>query len=128
MMRVDARVIVLADEQYSNFEGELTISGTTFLYRLRFVVPIDDYMETLRGKTTDEFRKAIDIQVRLEETQLELDNEEWRLFYYFLVPSILKIYGTQKQASQQGIVTAGGVITERGTITLKPEAIHLLAQ
>ena len=91
-MQINVVVTATADDKDSLFRGEVRISDATFSYELHFVVPIECYMDALRGKTTDEFRKAITIQIRSGGEDLELNNDEWRLFYYLLMPSIVKIH------------------------------------
>lgn len=127
-MQVDVIVTAIADEKDIHFRGEVTVSGTVFSYDVRFVVPIERYTDSLRGKTTDEFRKVIDIRIRAAKDELSLENDEWRLFYYLLVPSILKIHHTRVQLRQSGKSSSGAVLAEGGPIVLRPEAVHILAR
>jgi hypothetical protein len=127
-MLVEVAVTATADEKNSRFQGEVTVSGAVFSYDLNFMVPIDDLTDTLRGKTTDEFRKSINIRIRITESELTLENDEWRLFYYLLMPSILKIHNTRVQFRQARKPSGSIVLAEGGPIDLKPEAVHILAR
>lgn len=127
-MQVDVIVTATADETDSRFEGELTVSNAAFSFDLTFVVPIEQYTEALAGKTTDEFRKAIGIRILVAGQPIELTNEEWRLFYYLLMPSILNIHNSRVQLKRIGKPVGQIALAEGGPILLKPEATRLLAR
>jgi len=130
MLATQARVTAHADKNGSHFQGEVTIAGAVFSYDLKFVVPIEEYVDKFSGKTTDELRRAIDIRVSKRDAELQLENDEWRVFYYLVMMPVVRIHNDRlmfpssaKEGGNYEVVTIEG-----GTIGLKAETCYILSR
>ena len=128
-MEVDVMITTKADKNDSHFQGGIVISGAKFSYDMKLAIPTDEYMKASRGKAVYEFRKVIEIHLRVEERELDLEDDEWNLFYLFIMRSVVDLHNSRNLLRQFGKPTdLAALSAEGGKVSLTPEACHILAR
>lgn len=128
-MKVGVTVIATANEDSSHFNGEFILSGTKFIFDLKFTISIEKYKENLEGKKIDFFRKTI--RIRLQNVQgrrLKLEDDEWRLFYHLLMNSIINFQSERVLSGNFGGQSGNVLFAEECIINIHSPASIILSR
>jgi hypothetical protein len=121
-------VVVANNDDDLLYTGEVSVADSPFSFELKLSVPMEKYREALEGKKLHEFREVIQIELKKNESSLELSDEEWRIFYYLLMKPIVDLYNARQDAKRKGRIEKGGAISAAaGEILLKPEVCKILS-
>lgn len=128
-MEVSFLISIQPNSEWTHFKGELTLPGVIFSYEVTCDKPIREKASLLRGKATDEARKLIDLQVGVAGAPLELEDDEWRIFYQVVIELLLQLDSRhQKHLKKKRVTEAPAMSFSDGTVVLPPRACAVLAR
>lgn len=96
-----------------HYEGYIKIAEIKLNYDLRLAVPIDQLDNLEPTESVDEIRRLFQFTIKKDKTNIELTDEEFKLFFQLIVPFVLDFYNNpQTRNNNQGLM--GKVLRNEG--------------